>query len=257
MDEHKGFGDYLFGAKRKFDNFWYHYKFAFLIGLAVFAFVIFCIVQCATKPKGDVDVAYIGALEIDFDTHEYLQEALNTLLGEDFSGDGKILVGFTKFGYMTTSQIENERAKGNPVNLQGVVTAQTQVNLQLAAGNIAIYLFDLDVYKEYARKGGVFMPIEDVLGYVPEKAYDGYAIRLGDLQCWKYFMGLDSFPATTILVMRDMLVSEEDDEKIQETYRRSQILFRRMVEFEYLAKDDGEAEAELDSEAKTEDATQS
>ena len=256
MDENKHFGDYLFDAKRKFDNFWYHYKFAFLIGLAVLAFVIFCIVQCAAKTKGDVDIAYVGALEIDYDTHEYLQEALNTLLGQDYDGDGKIHVGFTKFGYMTTIQIENERAKGNPVNLQGVVTAQTQVELQLAAGNIAIYLFDLDVYKEYYGKSGVFMPLEEALGYVPEKAYDSYSIRLGDLQCWKYFMGLDNFPASTILVVRDMLVSEEDDEKTQETYRRSLSLFRRMVEFEYLPFDAAD-ELESEAEAESEDATQS
>ena len=58
--EKREIGDYLFEWKRKFDNFWYHYKFVLLMGIAVFAFVIFCVAQCASKVKGDVNIAYIG-----------------------------------------------------------------------------------------------------------------------------------------------------------------------------------------------------
>jgi len=233
VDEKKEVGDYLFAWKRKFDNFWYHYKFAVLIGVAVLAFVIFCVVQCASRVKGDVTIAYIGGQSFDSEMYEDLQRALNEMLGEDYNGDGKIHAEFTQFIYMTEIQLENERAKGNPVDIQGIITAQTQIELEFAAGNIVIYFIDRDVYRQYARRGGLFMPIEDALGYVPEEAFDGYAVKLGSLQCWDYYTGIYNFPKDTVVAVRDMLVSEEDDENMQEVYRRNLAMFKRLVEFKF------------------------
>ena len=233
MDEEKGVGDYLFDWKRKFDNFWYHYKFVLLIGLAVLAFIIFCVAQCASRVKGDVNIAYIGAMEIDSETYNEIQSSLDEILGEDFNGDGRVHAEFTQFVYMTLVQMENERAKGRPVNIQGIMTAQTQIELEFAAGNLVIYLIDRDVYKQYAGTSGLFMPLEDALGYIPEESYDGYALKFGSLQCSEYYMGLDRFPDGTLMVVRDLQVSEEDDEKMQELYRRNLAMFKRLVEFKF------------------------
>ena len=92
--EKKEIGDYLFSWKRKFDNFWYHYKIPFILGVLVLAFVIFCIVQCAARVKGDANMAYIGVKEISAEEYEELHEALSAILGEDLNGDGKIYVDF-------------------------------------------------------------------------------------------------------------------------------------------------------------------
>ncbi|MCL2816020.1 MAG: hypothetical protein FWD23_15600 [Oscillospiraceae bacterium] len=232
-DEQKELGDHLFEWKRKFDNLWYHYKFVLLIGIAVLAFIVFCVVQCAVRVKGDVNIAYIGGQEIDSEMYEDLWRALNEILGEDFNGDGKIHVEFTQFLYMTDVQLENARAQGRPVDIQGIITTQTQIELELATGNIAVYFIDRDIYRQYSKRGGLFMPLEDALGYIPEEAFDGYAVSLGDLQCWDYYTGLFNFPQGTVVVVRDMLVSEEDNEKIQETYRRSLAMFKRLVEFKF------------------------
>ena len=231
--EKKEVGDYLFEWKRKFDNFWYHYKFVLLIGIAVLVFVVFCVAQCASRVKGDVDIAYIGGQEFDSETHGDLQRALNEILGEDFNGDGRIHVEFTKFAYMTDIQIENARAQGRPVSIEGVMTAQTQIELEFAAGNIVIYFIDRDIYKQYAARIGLFMPLENSLGYIPEEAFDAYAVKLGSLQCWEYYMGLDNFPKETVLAVRDLRVSEEDNEKMLERYERSLAMFRRLVEFKF------------------------
>lgn len=233
MDEKKELGDYLFEWKRKFDNFWYQYKFVLLIAAAVLAFVIFCAVQCASRVKGDINIAYIGALEIDSEMYEDLQRALDEILGEDFNGDGKIHAEFTQFEYMTEIQLENARAQGRPVDIQGILTAQTQIELELATGNIVIYFIDRDVYRQYAKRGGLFMALEDALGYIPEGAFDGYALNLGDLQCGDYYTGLHNFPHGTVVAVRDMLVSEEGDEKTQETYRRCLAMFKRLAEFKF------------------------
>ena len=236
--EPKELGDVLFGWKRKFDNFWYHYKVIFVIGVLIFAFLIFCIAQCALRIKGDVDIAYIGGLEIGAEAHEDLQDALNALLGEDFNGDGKIYAEFTQFSYMTSVQIENARARGQAVDIQSTMTVQTQMNLMLAEGNIVLYFIDYDVYKELYSRSGLFMPLEDALGYIPDSANDGYSIKLGALPCREYYSGIYIFPANTVIAVRDMQIAEEDDKTMQERYRRSLAMFKNLVEFTYGADTD-------------------
>ena len=192
--------------------------------------MIFCIVQCASKIKGDANIAYIGAMEINDEDYKELQHNLNEILGEDLNGDGKIQVDFTQFLYMTNTQVENMRAIGKPVDYQSLMTVQTQINIELTEGNIIIYFINPDVYKQLSRPG-LFMTLEDSLGYTPDYANDVYSISLGDLPCWDYYMGIHNFPANTLLVMRDMQVAEEADKKMQERYERSVFMFKRLVEF--------------------------
>ena len=230
--EKKGAGDYLFSWKRRFDNFWYHYKFALIIGIIILIFVIFCIAQCSSRIQGDANIGYIGAMEIDTETYEELQLALDEILGEDLNGDEKIHVEFTQFSYMTGVQAENAKAMGKPVNYQSLDTVQTQINLELTAGNIVIWFINPDVYKELNIPGR-FMTLEDALGYTPEDSYDLYSVKLGSLPCWDYYGGLHDLPASTIVVVRELQLSEEDNKKVLERYERNLIMFKRLVEFDF------------------------
>ena len=232
QEEKKEIGDHLFSWKRKFDNFWYHYKIAFILGIVVLAFIIFCIAQCASRVKGDANIAYIGAMEIDSEAYGDLQSALNEILGQDLNDDGRVQVDFTQFMYMTGTQAENKRAAGEAVDYQSLVTTQTQISLELTAGNYVIYFINPEVYKELSIPGR-FMPLEDSLGYVPEYAYDAYSVKLGDLQCWDYYTGLYNFPKTTLVTVRDLQVSEEDNAEMQDRYERNLIMFKRLVEFTF------------------------
>ena len=230
--EKKEIGDYLFSWKRKFDNFWYQYKIAFIIGIIFLIFVIFCIAQCSSRIKGDANIAYIGAMEIDTEMFDELQESLDKILGEDLNGDGKIHVEFTQFAYMTGVQAENEKAMGKPVNYQSLETAEKQMTLELATGNIVIYFINSEVYKMLSVPGR-FMTLEDALGYTPENSYDLYSIKLGALPCWDNYGGLHDLPASTLIVVRDFQASEKENKKIQERYERNLLMFKRLVEFTF------------------------
>ena len=239
MDEQgqkKEIGDYLFSWKRKFDNFIYHHKIALIMGAALLAFVIFCIAQCAGRTPGDVNLAYIGASEISSEHYENLQSALGEMLGGDQNGDGKIHAEFTHFLYMTQRQVESARASGKPVDLQSLITVQTQVDMEFAAGNIVIYFIDSDVYRELSSRSGLFMPLEDALGFVPDDANDAYSLKLGNLQSWEYYMGLNDFPAGTVIAVRDIQVAEEDKPEKQDLYKRNLKMFRLLYEFKYLVE---------------------
>jgi len=240
QEDKKEIGDILFAGKRKLDNFWYHHKLLFIIGVLALVFIIFGIVQCATKVKNDVDIAYIGPKEIGAAEYEQFQEALNEILGEDLNGDGKIQVGFTRFLYMTGVQAEIAAAKGQAVDYQGLMAVQTQISLELTGGNLILYFIDPEVYKSLSESY-LFMDLEDVLGYIPENKNDDCSVTLGSLPCWEYYDdGIGIFPEDTILTARYISASEENDKDIAERYERSRILFKRLVEFTFDEEEPGE-----------------
>jgi hypothetical protein len=247
QDQPKQIGDHLFAWKRKFDNFVYHYKIALIFIVLISAFIIFAIVQCSGKIQGDANIAYIGSLHIDAEHHANLQRALNEILGEDLNGDGEIHVDFTHFFYMTQPQRENARAQGRIVDEQAMMAVQTRMHSDLAAGNIIIYFMDTEIYREL-NSPGVFMPLEDIFGHIPEIAHDAYTIRMGNLQAWRYWEGLEAFPANTVIAVRNMHLAEEGRPRVQERYERNLEMLRRLIDFKYLPEEDIDADAYTDTE---------
>jgi len=203
------------------------------MGVLILAFIIFCIAQCSGRVRGDANFAYIGASEINPEHFGNLQRALNEMLGEDFNGDGKIHTEFTHFLYMTQSQIETARAMGRPVDMQAMITVQTQINLEFTAGSIVIFFLDPEIYREFSAGGGLFMPLLDALGYLPDDANDAFTLRLGNLQCWEYYEGLNDFPAGTVIAVKNMLIEEENKKEIRELYERNLTLLKNMMDFTY------------------------
>ena len=230
QNEPKELGDVLFGLKRKFDDFWYHHKVVFIVGVVFLIFLVLAVAQWLMKVESDVEIAYIGAAEINFENHAALLDSLNDLLGEDFNGDEKIYVDFKQFKYMTDMQMETAKAKNQAVDIRAVMNAQTQIDLMLIEGNIVLYLIDYEVYKVLSKRADVFfMPLDDVLGYTPDFSNDEYSIKLGSLPCWKHYMGIDIFPANTVIAMRETPLSEANDKKMQERYRRNRVMFKNLV----------------------------
>ena len=232
MDEKKEIGDILFGIKRKWDNFWYHYKVAFIFGVLILAFLIFAVTQCVMKEKGDANVAYIGWQEFGVEAYNDFQTALSEILAEDLNGDEKIKIDFSNFSYMTSSQLEIASAQGKIINIQDLLNVQTQINLELISTNILIYFLDPKVYEELASPG-IFMDLEDSLGYTPDNANDIYSIRLGSLPCWSYYPGLNNLPADTVIAIRELRLSEENNEKILALYERNLKMFKKIIDFKY------------------------
>ena len=233
MDEKRTVGDVLFDLKRKWDNAWYHYKLAIIAGVVILTFIIIAISQCSSKVEGDANVAYIGPKELNSEEHADLQRNLDEIIGEDLNGDNKIHASLSHFLYMTDDQVRDERAEGRVIDMQALVVVQTQIYLELADTNIIIYFIDPEVYKVIKRSGSIdiFMPLEEVLGYVPEKQNDEFSLILKDLYCWEYCAGIGSFPDNTVIAVRDRQNTDKNDEALDEKYKRNLLLFKRMVEF--------------------------
>ena len=235
-NDKKEIGDVLFGWKRRFDNFVYHYKFLLLAIIAVVAILMFTIVQCAARTDPDADIAYAGTKVFDIFEMNLIQAAFDEILGEDLNGDGKIHTNFVYFLFMTDHQIEDARARGEIVDVQAARIVQTQLGLEIIAANNIIYFLSPEAYRAIRRTGDTnnFMFIDHALGYLPsgEILFDDFAIRLRELPCYEYFDGISAFPEDTLLAIREK--HGGDDRLAQEKHERNLIMFRRIVAFDYL-----------------------
>jgi hypothetical protein len=203
------------------------------MGIFIFAFIIFAIVQCSGRTQGDANIAYIGALEINSEHFDNLQRALDEILGEDLNGDGMIHVNFVHFLFMTDAQIEDAKARGEAIDVSAVRIVRTQLGLEIIAANNIIYFLSPDAYRSIRRTGDTnnFMYIDHALGYNPPGhiLFDDFAVRLNELACYYDFEGINAFPEDTLLAIREKRGG--DDRQAVEKFERNLILFKRIVAF--------------------------
>jgi len=231
MQEKTELGDKLFAWKRNFDNFMYHYKFLLLALLAVLAVVIFATVQCASRAEPDADIAFAGTRVFDvFEMNNMLAD-FNEILGEDLTGDGSINVNLVHFLFMTDTQIEQARARGEIIDVQQARIVQTQLGLEIIAANNIIYFMSPEAYRAIRRTGDTnnFMYIDHALGYEPPEhiLFDEFSIRLIELAVYYDFDGISAFPEDTLLAIREL--RDGDNTQAAEKHARNLIMFRRLV----------------------------
>ena len=84
------------------------------------------------------------------------------------------------------------------------------------------------------QESGGFRLLSDVLGYTPEGAVDECGVRLCDTAFGQYYPGVKDLPKDTILCLRsDVSVgSFVGGKKNKEQYKKSETLFRAIIEFE-------------------------
>jgi hypothetical protein len=231
----KELGDILFGWKRNFDNFMYHYKFLALAVIGIAAIVIFALAQCVSRTTPDADIAYAGTRVFDVYEMNNMQAAFNEILGEDLTGDGNIRTNFVYYRFMTDTQIEQAVARGEIVDISAIRIVRTQLALEVIAANNIIYFMSPEAYRATRRVNNInsFMFIDHALGYKPPEhiLYDEFAIRLNELPCYYYFEGINAFPEDTLLAIRDL--RGDDDTQALEKHERNLIMFRRIAGFDY------------------------
>ena len=228
-------GDIIFGFKRKYDNFWYYYKWHALIAIAIVIFIIVCVTQCvsqyAKKTQSDANIAYIGAKEIRGGIFSALQEDFNFILNENSDSDEKLSVDFINFFYMTSVEIENARAVGGIVDIQALMTVKKQIDIEILNGSSVIYFLSPGVYRELAQAEGIFMPLDDALGYTPDSAMNNYCIKLSELYCREYFEGLYNLPEDTLIAVRNYQTVSKRDDKETARYERNFNMLKKLIEF--------------------------
>ena len=115
--------------KGKWENFWYHNKWPFLIGVFLAVVAVVCLVQFLTRTKYD----YLVVMVTEYSMTDPEREAVVQLLekaGKDVNGDGEIHVNFDNLVISPDLRLQQQTRLG-----------QTKMSGYLAAGEVMVYGF--------------------------------------------------------------------------------------------------------------------
>ena len=137
------------------DNFWYHYKWPFLIGLFCFVVLTVCLVQCGRKSEYDVYVMYAGPVTLSQDDIEDIKTSLEPYV-TDKNGDGKITIAVRNLVIYSLEELSELEKEGADVGYYAN-TSQTNTEVfdnEIQAGEAVICLIDPSLFESVCLQGG-------------------------------------------------------------------------------------------------------
>jgi len=222
-----------------FDNFWFYYKWQ-TIGVIFAVFVLtICIVQMVTKENPDITILYAGPLSSSISEENDVSNVFDSILPSDYNDDGEKITQLAIVTVYSEQQIKDKAAAAASSGMDISVNASTNsTELQkfdslIATGEYSVCFLDPWLYERVKVANG-FRKLSDVLGEVPEGAYDDYAVKLSDTNFGKYFSALGVFPEDTLVCLRVKgTISGFFHGDADETYAQAIGMFDAIVNFEY------------------------
>lgn len=159
--------------KKWLENYWYHYKWHTIFGIAGVILVTVLIFQLAAKVNYDALFMYVGDDNISSTEYTEIVKALERNC-TDTTENGKIEVNFSRTAYIS----DTSSASDAQINASGSDFLSTMINQPYY-----IYFIRKDAYKKYKD---AFVPLSDIFGdEIPESAYDDRAILLSETDFYK------------------------------------------------------------------------
>ncbi len=194
----------------KLEHIWFYYKWFIVVGALLLLSVIVCFSQCASKKDPDAMIMYAGPETVSTHYFEYVDAALSSVMSVDYNGDGYKTVDTIEIPLVTEDSEYADSAA-----MQALTKQETNLErfyIERTTGASVIYLLDENIYPSMRDS---LMTLEEVLGYVPENAYDEYGIRLSTLECYKK-TDMKYLPKNAILCIRkqrefSMIKGNDDD----------------------------------------------
>lgn len=223
---------------RWFKNYWYYYKWPVIVAAFALIVVLICTLQMCSKDNADVSVVYAGSYNFVGEGTGKLEAAFSGLMPEDYNGDGKKSVAVASLMIYSEEQLEEMKAAADEAGEDYVVNAvyfaqeKQKFNQLLMSGEYTICLIEEWLYEE-TRETGIFLPLADALGEVPEGAYDDCAIRLGNTGFGQYFTAAQALPEETLICFRQQgsLGTLLNKDKAQADYDHALETFRAVMAF--------------------------
>lgn len=198
--------------EKKIENLWYHEKYVIFAILAALIMVGFALAQSLSKKTPDISVYHISRIGLTASSQDNFRESMK-LIAKDYNGDGTVNIDFKEEVYIP------EMINSSPNEL----SSSDKFNLELAMGDCVIYIMDESFYRGNKQ---YMCDLEDVLGYLPDMAYDDRAFLLSALPAYKTVPGLRDFDPNSYLCLRQKRVGMKDS-----VYDAHVDFFKRLVEF--------------------------
>jgi len=191
-------------------NIWYRYKWAIIIGILILITTIPIIVMCSKTQKNDALIMYVGPVQIgDGATHNSMQNAFESIL-QDYNGDNKKVLQIATHTIYHNGYVDSE---GN--GLGASESGKNQQNLnsfkqQLMSGELVIVLIDKRLYDQefkgqFEKFSNVGLTVDDSL------KYDECSIMLKDTDFGK-LSAFESLPNETLIVVNFNTINHDDGE---------------------------------------------
>lgn len=163
-------------TKKWWEYFWYYYKWHVIITAAAVLVAAVTIVQCASRPKYDMNIVYAGHMNYSETEIEKTQELLAEYI-TDIDGNGKKAIDFQQL--MFSDGMGNEEYD---------YAMQTKLDLTFTDDGTFVYLMDEIEAKLYIQRESVGEAFENTDVYAEDtnaeilRAEDGtgYAVNLKD-----------------------------------------------------------------------------
>lgn len=211
----------------KLENFWYHYKWPFLLGLFFLVVLAVCFTQCAKNGKGND--AFIMIAGAPAPTDNQLRDIKNFLgeYADDRNGDEKIVIAAQNLPIYTEDEIKSLIGDAQATAKELSYNNKRIFDQDLEA---TLCFLSIELYEEEAKAGGL-LPLSEITSVRPSAegavlAENGvaYGVRLADLPIAAEG-ALSVLPDDTVLCMRRRPFSAEED-----LYEANKRLFIRLLE---------------------------
>ena len=180
------------------DNIWYHYKYVIIVVLAAIVVFSIALSQSHSQKEPDIFVYHISTSGLTASSKESFQKTM-AIVSKDYNEDGVITVDLKEEVYIPSLQT---------VQAYGEMSVTESFNLELALGECMIYIMDKSFYmgnKQYMKN------LDEVIGYIPEFAFDEKAILLSDFPGYKNLPGFHDFAPESYLCLREKRAGMNED----------------------------------------------
>ena len=215
----------------RWQNIWYRYKWAIIIGIVLLITTVPIIVMCSRAEKEDVLVLYVGPVQIvEGATHNSIQSSLETVLS-DYNDDGKRVLQIATHTIYPDGYVDKD---GNGLSAQEAGKNQENLNnftTQLrGSGEFVIVFIDKNLYDQKFK--GIFEKYSSLGIDVPsEWMHDDSAIMLSETDFGSYYAGMQNLPDDTLIVINVRNVNHNDDEyDNQIDYIKKLLAYRKPTE---------------------------
>ena len=221
-----------------FENFWYHYKWTAIISFFFIAVGIFAVFQMVNREKADVNILYAGPEYISSDSYDSFREAVKTVMS-DYNGDGEKGLLFTALTCMTSAQIDEKYKQAAEsgivdfyIDREYNASEYKKFQMNVFAGEHVILFLDPELYVQVKESGGL-VPLNEVIGEIPECALYEYGIRFSQTEFYKFFTGAQIMPDDTVLCARRVstMTAFRKSKKAEKIHGYHMDMFRDIVGF--------------------------
>jgi hypothetical protein len=214
-----------------FDNYWYHYKWI-TIGVIFFIVVVLvCTLQMCEKEGDDTVVLYAGPYQLSTGQVEGIRGVINTVMPDDFNGDGKKYTAIVNYLIYSEEQIKEIESQTDEygvrldVNNQYITENYDSYYDYILTGESPICLVDRHLYSDLVKHGRL-LPLSVALD---DSSYesDEYGLVLSKLAIYEEYSALRVLPEGTVLCFLRQTVVKPDA-----SYENDKAIFKAIVGFE-------------------------